>query len=175
MVTVNSFSRGRMARNGVPPAEVTTTPSGEAITSPWRTAPLVVWNSPPSTSTIEWRRPLGSCRVIRSPAWSDPRRTPDSAPSAGSALDRGIGPLQQRGHPLRVQLGQRTDLRSSRRAGNADPVGHRDHEGSCRVTGPGAELGVLDHHAAPSIDPQRAAGQLVRLGMRLALPYLVTG
>ena len=50
------------------PTEVTTTPSGPAIRSSCATAPLVVWNSPPAASTIECRRPLGSVRVIRSPA-----------------------------------------------------------------------------------------------------------
>src|ERR671917_1393942 len=76
MVTVNSLSSGRSARNGVPPAEVTTTPSGPAIRSSCRTAPLVVWKAPPGARTTEWRRPLGSVRVIRSPGSRGPRRTP---------------------------------------------------------------------------------------------------
>ena len=77
MVTVNSFSSGRMARNAVPPTELTTTPSGPPMSSSWLTPPLVVWNVPPRASSTECRRPLGSVRVIRSPAWSGPIRTPD--------------------------------------------------------------------------------------------------
>ena len=74
MLTVNSFSSGLMAKNCVPPVEFTTMPSGRAISSSWLTAPLAVWNCPPAVSTTECRRPFGSVRVIRSPAWNGPSR-----------------------------------------------------------------------------------------------------
>src|SRR5512133_367457 len=85
MVTVNSFSSGLMAKNGVPPVEVTTIPSGWEINSSCLTEPLAVWNWPPATSRTECRRPFGSVRVIRSPGASGPERTPESWSCSGIA------------------------------------------------------------------------------------------
>src|SRR5512133_2553225 len=85
MVTVNSFSSGLMAKNGVPPVEVTTIPSGWEINSSCLTEPLAVWNWPPTTSRTECRRPFGSVRVIRSPGASGPERTRESWSGSGIA------------------------------------------------------------------------------------------
>src|SRR5215212_4680332 len=77
IATVKSRSKGRTARYSTPLTEVTTTPSGRPIRSSWFTEPFAVWNCAPAASTMEWRRPFGSIRAIRSPASNGPRLTPD--------------------------------------------------------------------------------------------------
>src|ERR1044072_1050318 len=99
------------------------------MSSSCSTAPLVVWKRPPSASRTESRRFFLSVGVIRSPAGSSPRRTPDSTAGC-SVLGSPTGDPEEAELPARavgglahVGAGAEVDVLVGLAHGQHDEVG----------------------------------------------------